>query len=157
RGTCAMAVAEPYAPCPCGSGQKFKWCCQKVEAVADRAQRLMDSGQLQGALEALEEGLRKEPDSPLLLIRKAVYLLQKEQLEPAKEPLRRLVGKHPGHVTAQSLFTRLVLETEGVQSGVTQLQQALSGVDREQRPALADAVQVVAAFLSEASFYPAAL
>ena len=31
-----MAGVEPYAPCPCGSGQKFKWCCHKVESFADR-------------------------------------------------------------------------------------------------------------------------
>jgi tetratricopeptide (TPR) repeat protein len=152
-----MAVADPYAPCPCGSGQKFKWCCQKVEAVADRAQRLFDTGQVQGALEALDEGLRKDPDSPLLLVRKAVYLLHREQPEAAKEPLRRLLRKQPGHLTAQSLLTRLVLETEGPQAGVAQLQQALAAVDREKRPALAEVVRVVAAFLAEAGLYPAAL
>ena len=32
-----MAVADPYAACPCGSGQKFKWCCQKIEPFAERA------------------------------------------------------------------------------------------------------------------------
>jgi hypothetical protein len=152
-----MAAADPYAPCPCGSGQKFKWCCQKVEAVAERAQRLYDTGQVQGALEAVDEGLRKEPDSPLLLLRKAVYLIDREQVEAAKEPLRRLVRKQPGHLGAQALFTRLVLETEGVLAGVVQLQQALAAVDREKRPALAELVRVVAGVLSEAGLFPAAL
>ncbi len=45
-----MAVLEPYSPCPCGSGQKFKWCCQKVEAYAERAQKLAVSGQIEAAL-----------------------------------------------------------------------------------------------------------
>jgi tetratricopeptide (TPR) repeat protein len=152
-----MAVAEPYAPCPCGSGQKFKWCCQKVEAVAQRAQRLFESGQVQGAFEALDEGLRKEPDSPLLLIRKAAYRIHRKDIEGAQEPLRRLVRKAPGHLAAQSLLPRLVLETEGPQAGAAQFQQALSSVDRERRPALAEVARVVAAFLAESGFYPAAL
>ncbi len=37
-----MASVNPYMPCPCGSGQKFKWCCQKVETYAERAQRMVD-------------------------------------------------------------------------------------------------------------------
>jgi tetratricopeptide (TPR) repeat protein len=154
-----MAVADPYAPCPCGSGEKFKWCCQKVEAVADRAQRLFDSGQLQSAIEAVDEGLRKEPENPLLLIRKAAYLLRRGEgeLEAAKDALRRAVRKQPRSLGAQALLTQLVLETEGPHAGVAQLQQALFAVDRDRRPALADLVRAVAAFLADAGLYPAAL
>ena len=57
-----MAGIEPYAPCPCGSGQKFKWCCHKVEAHADRSQRLFESGQVDAAIEALDSGRRGGPD-----------------------------------------------------------------------------------------------
>ena len=66
-----MAVVDPYAPCPCGSGQKFKWCCQKVEAFAERAQRLYDNGQVDAALKALDEGLGKNPSNAWLLVRTA--------------------------------------------------------------------------------------
>ena len=68
-----MAGVDPYSPCPCGSGQKFKWCCHKVEAYAERAQRLFESGQVEAAIEALDEGLRKEPGNAWLLTRKALY------------------------------------------------------------------------------------
>jgi tetratricopeptide (TPR) repeat protein len=152
-----MAAADPYAPCPCGSGQKFKWCCQKVEALADRAQRLIESGQLQGAIEALDEGLRKEPDSPLLLIRKAAYLAHRGALEAAREPLRRLVQKQPGHAAGQSLLTRLVLETEGPLAGAAQFQRALAGVERANWPLLGDVFGIVAGFLADAGLYQAAL
>ena len=67
-----MASVNPYMPCPCGSGQKFKWCCQKVEAYADRAQRMVESGQVESALKPLEEGLARFPDNAWLLTRKAI-------------------------------------------------------------------------------------
>ena len=67
-----MALVDPYSPCPCGSGQKFKWCCQKVEAFAERAERLYEGGQIDAALGTLDEGLRKVPDNPWLLVRKAL-------------------------------------------------------------------------------------
>src|SRR3981081_4017607 len=101
-----MAGVDPYSPCPCGSGQKFKWCCQKVESYAERAQRLVgngqdvaalkplegggatgprgrvDNGQYESALKPLEEGLAKVPDSPWLLTRKALIHLHLKQLDP---------------------------------------------------------------------------
>ena len=65
-----MAVVDPYSPCPCGSEKKFKWCCQKVEAYAERAHRLEDNGQHDAALAAYDEGLAKIPAEPVALIAK---------------------------------------------------------------------------------------
>jgi tetratricopeptide (TPR) repeat protein len=152
-----MAVADPYAPCPCGSGQKFKWCCQKIEAFAERAQRLMESGQVQGAIDAVDEGLRKDPDNVLLLTRRAVYLIQQGAIDAARESLRRVVRKQPRHIGAQSLLTRLELETEGPAAGVAQLQQVLAAVALPERKTLAELVRVVASFLAEAGLFCAAL
>src|SRR5207237_430784 len=113
RGTQAMASVDPYSPCPCGSGQKFKWCCHKVEAVADRAQRLYSNGQTDLAIEVLDDGLRKDPGNAWLLTRKAMYLLSQEKLEPAKGTLRVVLQNQPKHLGALILMTRLELETEG--------------------------------------------
>ena len=70
-----MALVDPYSPCPCGSDKKFKWCCQKVEAYAERAHRLEDNGQHNAALAAYDEGLAKVPRNPWLLLRKSVLLI----------------------------------------------------------------------------------
>ncbi len=72
-----MAGVEPYSPCPCGSGQKFKWCCHKVESFADKAQRLFEGGQTDAAIKVLDEGLRKEPGNPWLLTRKAIMQIRR--------------------------------------------------------------------------------
>ena len=152
-----MAVVDPYSPCPCGSGEKFKWCCHKVEAYADRAHRLFDGGQIEAAIETLDEGLRKEPGNAWLLTRKALYLTRANQPEPAKEAVRRVLQQNPRHAGAQMLMTRLVLETEGPSAGAAQLQQALTAFPPEKRKDLAGLIKVVGAFLSEAGEFPAAL
>ena len=59
-----MALVDPYSPCPCGSDKKFKWCCQKVEAYAERAHRLEENGQHNAAIAAYDEGLAKVPGTP---------------------------------------------------------------------------------------------
>ncbi len=151
-----MAAVDPYSLCPCGSGQKFKWCCHKVEAVADRAQRLFESGQLESALDAIEEGLKKEPGNAWLLIRKTLYLVRAGRPEPARKTVELVLQKNPKHTGAHMLLTRLALETEGVSAGVAQLQQALTALPAEHRKDLGGLVLVVGAFLSENGDYPAA-
>ncbi len=151
-----MAGVEPYSPCPCGSGQKFKWCCHKVEPFADRAQRLFEGGQVEAAVKVLDEGLRKEPGNPWLLTRKAIMQIRQEQSEPAKTTLRQVLQKNPRHFGALVLLTRCVLETEGPVNGAGMFQQALSTVGEAERPDLASLARVVAILLAQARLYPAA-
>jgi tetratricopeptide (TPR) repeat protein len=152
-----MAGVEPYSPCPCGSGQKFKWCCHKVESFADKAQRLYDGGQADAAVKTLDEGLRKEPGNPWLLTRKAVIQIRLGQPEPAKITLRQILQKNPKHFGALILLTRCVLETEPPINGAGMLQQALASVEEAQRPQLAGLARIVALLLAEARYFPAAI
>ena len=152
-----MAVLDAYSPCPCGSGQKYKWCCHKVEAYADRSLRLYETGQTASAIDALDEGLRKEPGSSWLLNRKALLQVRLGQTDEAKKTIREVLVREPKHLGALVLMTRLVLETEGASAGAAQLQQALSAYGPEKRAELASLVKVVGAFLTESGDYPAAL
>jgi tetratricopeptide (TPR) repeat protein len=152
-----MAGVEPYSPCPCGSGQKFKWCCHKVEAFADKARRLLESGQAELAIKALDEGLRKEPGNPWLLTRKAVVQINQGQAEPAKATLRQVLEKNPKHFGALVLLTRCVLETEGPVNGAGMFQQVLSSVDGAARAGLGTVVRLVAILLAQARRIPAAI
>ena len=152
-----MAVLDAYSPCPCGSGQKYKWCCQKVEAYADRSLRLYETGQTASAIDVLDEGLRKEPGNSWLLNRKALMQVRLGQTEEAKTTIREVLEREPRHLGALVLTTRLVLETEGASAGAAQLQQAISAYAPEKRGDLANLVKVVGAFLTESRDYPAAL
>jgi uncharacterized protein YchJ len=46
-------TTDPYAPCPCGSGKKFKWCCQPIYAGIHRAFEQDASGQHDAALRTI--------------------------------------------------------------------------------------------------------
>ncbi len=152
-----MAALESYSPCPCGSGQKYKWCCQKAEAYAHKSARLLDSGAVEPSKAALEEGLAKFPDNPWLLIRKALILARSHKTAEAAEVLRKLLAKEPGHPAAQSFLVRAILETEDVTTASAQLQTALSVVAPEFRGSLAASAQVVGLIFSEQGHVPAAL
>src|SRR5215470_3952287 len=100
-----MALVDPYSPCPCGSGQKFKWCCHKVESYAERAQRMVDNGQFEASLKPLEEGLARFPDNAWLLTRKALVEAHLKRSEEAKGTLHHLLRKNPGHLGGTILMT----------------------------------------------------
>ena len=152
-----MAVVDPYAPCPCGSGQKFKWCCQKVEAYAARSEKLYEGGQVDAALKALDEGLRKVPDNAWLLTRKALILQEEGKPELAKTVLERAVAVQPAVLAAQALLVRAILEVDGPAAGAAQLQKALAASTPEHRGTLAETAQLVAVFLSQEEHIPAAI
>jgi tetratricopeptide (TPR) repeat protein len=152
-----MALVDPYSPCICGSGQKYKWCCQKVEAYAERSQRLAENGQFEAALKPLEDGLAKVPDNSWLLTRKALIELQLNQLDAAGRTLRSLVQHHPDNLGGMVLLTRLVTESEGPVEGAVQFQQALSNVRDGDRDQLASLATFVGSALGQAGFYAAAL
>ena len=152
-----MAALESYSPCPCGSGQKYKWCCQKAEPFAERSQRLAETGQADAALAVLDEGLAKNPGIAWLAMRKAVLLAREEKLGEAGDQLRALLRAQPGHVGAHNFFIRILLESEDAQASTAQLQEALARVGPENRPALALTAQIMGTILGELGHVPAAL
>lgn len=147
-----MALVDPYAPCPCGSGQKFKWCCIKVEPYAERAKRLLDSGQLEGALAAIDEGLAKVAENPWLMMQKAIVQIELGQVDGAKATLSRLVEKQPEHRGSSTLLTRLVLETEPPANGTALFQRILKNSPAKERSGLALLANYVGFYLNKAGF-----
>src|SRR4051794_6829952 len=151
-----MALVDPYAPCPCGSGKKFKWCCHKVESHAERAQRLVDNGQYDAAISVLSEGLAKAPDNPWLLLRKAMIFLMQQNYDEAKQAIASLLRKQPDHLGAAVLQTRLLLGTDGPVAAAAQLQRALNHINDDARPGLSRLAAIVAVGMSKSQLYPAA-
>ena len=100
------ATPNPYAPCPCGSGKKFKFCCQGKPAVPTPATGVQQA--LQGAGELVRRGqlaqaeavcrqiLAAQPDQP-----EASHLLgliagRTGRYEEAEERIGRAIRAKPG-------------------------------------------------------------
>ena len=152
-----MALVDPYSPCPCGSDKKFKWCCQKAEAYAERANRLEDNGQHNAALAVCDEGLAKVPRNSWLLLRKSVLLIELQKLDEAKRCVATVLQYQPDHLGASVLLCRLVLATEGPAAAAAELQRALSHARPKARKQLFSITAVVASELAKANCFPAAL
>ena len=80
---------DSYAACPCGSGKKFKWCCQPIHVDIDRAFSLDNEGQYDAALRLLDQVLAAHPDNPEAWGRKAQLLYQHGKTDEAERTLEK--------------------------------------------------------------------
>jgi tetratricopeptide (TPR) repeat protein len=152
-----MALVDPYSPCPCGSEKKFKWCCQKVEAYAERGLRLEENGQHDAALGAYDEGLAKAPKNPWLLLRKTILLSEMQRLDDARRCVAIVLDSQPDHAGAASLLCRLLIATEGPAAAVVQLQRGLLHANPERRKQLCKITALLAMELARSNHIQAAL
>ena len=144
-----MASVDPYGPCPCGSGQKYKWCCQKIEVFAERSRKQLENGQNEAALATLDEGLKADPGNPWLGIRKALLLGRQRQAEEAKAAIASVLSAHPDHVQARAIYIQSVLQTDGTSAAVGALQTALSRADEAMRGEYSRVAEFLGMFLSQ--------
>jgi tetratricopeptide (TPR) repeat protein len=130
-----------------------------VEGHLEKALRLFHSNQMEAAFSALDEGLRKAPGNPLLTIRKALMLIEQERFTEARDLMGPLALANPQHAAAQSLFIRILVETDGPQAAAGRLQQTLSQVKPETRkaPAMIGLIEAVGVGLGEFGMVPAAI
>jgi predicted Zn-dependent protease len=86
---------DPYAPCPCGSGKKFKWCCQPIHVDIDKAFQQEAAGQVEAALRSMEQVTHDHPANPEAWGRKAELLYNAGRTEEAEAALQKAFDINP--------------------------------------------------------------
>jgi tetratricopeptide (TPR) repeat protein len=88
---------DPYAPCPCGSGKRFKWCCQPIHVEIDRALHQDAEGQHEMALKLMAEVVQRHPANPEALGRYAELLYRNNRVEDAENALQKAFEISPNY------------------------------------------------------------
>lgn len=86
---------NPYDPCPCGSGKKFKWCCQPLYVELSRADKLLENGQIEAALNVYDRLIQDHPGHAILWIHKAEILQELDRREEAEQALDKALEINP--------------------------------------------------------------
>jgi tetratricopeptide (TPR) repeat protein len=127
---------DPYAPCPCGSGKKFKWCCQPIHVHIDRAFAQEAEGQHDAALRIMDEVLAEHADNPEAWGRKAQLLYQNGRVDEAEQTLDKAFALNPNYPFG-FLLRGVFRQNEGEIPGALLLfRQAAEHYDPEAREAL---------------------
>ena len=89
--------ADPYSSCPCGSGKKFKWCCQPIHAEIERAFEQYNSGQHEAAQRTMAEVVREHSGNPEAWGRQAQLLAISGKVEEAEQALQKAFDLNPNY------------------------------------------------------------
>ncbi len=99
-------ASDAYAPCPCGSGKKFKWCCQPIHTEISRVYQLDEQGQHDAALHAMDTLVGQHADNPEVWGRKAQILFQNDRLDEAEQALEKALSLNPQYAFGHFLRGR---------------------------------------------------
>lgn len=102
-----------YAPCPCGSGKKFKFCCSAIADDMDRIARLMEGNQPRVALQQLEILDRKHPKNAWIGTTRSMILLDMNEAPAARDQLRQVLETYPDNELAIALNAIAILRSDG--------------------------------------------
>jgi tetratricopeptide (TPR) repeat protein len=97
-----MAI-DPYSSCPCGSGKKFKWCCQDIHAEIDKAFQQHNDGQHEAALQTMQSVVAQHPDNAEAWGRQAQLLSLNGRLEEAEQALEKAFARNPNYAFGHML------------------------------------------------------
>jgi len=116
---------DPYQDCPCGSGKKLKWCCQKVVKYAEKAEQLLEKDQVAAAMQAIDEGLAVEPENLWLRTMKAQILLSAHDHDAAYPIVESILANNPGYRPVLQLRLQDELAHGAVEAAAATLQDVL--------------------------------
>ena len=137
-----MAI-DPYASCPCGSGKKFKWCCQPIYAGINRAFEQEAQGQHEVALRIMNEVTAEHGGNPEAWGQKAKLLYGQGKLEEAEAALEQAFALNRNY--PYGLLLRAVFRfQEGELPGALLLaRRAADAYDPEARDYLGEAYSLI--------------
>lgn len=98
------SAMDVYAPCPCGSGNKVKFCCGDALKEMDRVARLHENQQIDQALQALDKIAEKAPGAPIVAITRAQLLMEEQRFDEAEGVMREFLKDNENSGTGNGLL-----------------------------------------------------
>src|SRR4051794_14255457 len=92
-----MPMIDPYSSCPCGSGKKFKWCCQPIHEEIEKALYQQQHGQHEAALVTIDTVAKAHPQNTEALGRKAQLLHANGKADEAEKALDEAFAVNPNY------------------------------------------------------------
>ncbi|MEZ5941922.1 MAG: hypothetical protein R3C18_11050 [Planctomycetaceae bacterium] len=103
---------DSYAPCPCGSGKKVKFCCQAILPELSKIERLQENNQPRMAIQLIDKLLQDHPHHGWLVTQRAMALFNEQRFEDARDSLVPFLHEQPDHPLANVLLATAVSQLE---------------------------------------------
>ncbi len=134
---------DPYDPCHCGSGKKFKWCCQPIFVHINRAWEQEASGQHETAMRLMDEVVREHDGNPEAWGQKARLLYLQGKTEDADIALQKAFDLNPNYPAGLVLRATFRYQENEIPGALLLARRAAEAFDPDAREALADVYSLV--------------
>lgn len=142
---------DPYQPCPCGSGNKIKFCCSKdIQAELDKVIRAVQGEQRASALDHIHKLIADKGSRNALLAIKADVQLSLGKFDDADKTIDEFLAASPDNPVALSLSAIHACSQDDLESAIEDLQQAMEHLEGMLAPSVYSAIGVVAQTLLQA-------
>ncbi|QGJ69680.1 Hypothetical protein PBC10988_13620 [Planctomycetales bacterium 10988] len=138
---------DPYALCPCGSGKKLKFCCEKLQPEMEKVGRLLEGGQEQAAVRKLESLEAKFPKNAWIATTLATIFIELQQPLQAEPYLQQVLEQYPVHAEALSLASLMFIERGQVGEAIHAIQTVLEHLPDQISETLVDALGLLGSSL----------
>jgi Flp pilus assembly protein TadD len=108
-------ATNPYSPCPCGSGKKFKFCCQDVIADLQRIPGLARN-QPEVALAQVQALAQKHPNRESVIRELVVLLLNFGRVDEATQACIQFLKANPDHPSILLIYADISLQRSGFEA-----------------------------------------
>jgi hypothetical protein len=123
---------NPYQLCPCGSGEKVKFCCSKdIIPELEKILRAVEGDQRAAALDQIEKLVAEKGDRLALLALKADLQLSLGGVEAAEKTIAAFQEASPYNAVALALSAIVAASKNDVEGASEYLQRSLEYVDQE--------------------------
>lgn len=128
---------DNYAPCPCGSGKKMKYCkCVDQPQEYEKIVRFIEGGQELAAMDRVNQLLTKSPSAAWLLAIKAELAMALQEHDVLRETVTRFIKLKPDNPLALTMSAMVSLSDGGpVEQAVRTLLDGLAE-SRESLPSM---------------------
>jgi tetratricopeptide (TPR) repeat protein len=135
---------DPYAACPCGSGKKFKWCCQPIYVDIDKAFRQDEEGQHEAALKVMDQVVAEHPANPEAWGRRAQILYQNDRVDDAEASLQKALDINPNYPFGHLLRGQFRQAEGGIAGAAREFRTAIELYDPEAKDLLGQVYALLA-------------
>ncbi|HEY7310234.1 MAG TPA: tetratricopeptide repeat protein, partial [Gemmataceae bacterium] len=134
---------DPYEPCSCGSGKKFKWCCQPIFAGINRAWEQEAAGQHDTALRLMDQVVKEHDGNPEAWGQKARLLYSQGKVEESDAALQKAFELNPNYPAGLLLRASIRFHEGEIPGALLLARRAVESYDPEARSFLAETYLLV--------------
>ncbi len=136
---------DPYQLCPCGSGDKVKFCCSKdIVPELEKVIRAVEGQQRVAALDQIKKLVAEKGERLALLALKADLQLSLGGVEGAEETIAAFQKAAPYNCVALALSSIVEASKNNLEAASEKLQRSLEYVDKELPASVYSAVGLIA-------------